>query len=53
METATPRVRPDVLRAVRLSPQLDHQFTSFVEARGSSISAELKEALVAHLAIHL
>ena len=52
METATPRVRKDVLRAVRLQPEFDRQFRLFVEERGSTISAELKEALRAHIAIH-
>jgi hypothetical protein len=53
MASATPRVRTDVTRGVRLSPELDHQFRLFVEARGSNFNRELKEALLAHLAIHL
>ena len=52
MESAIPRVRKDVLRAVRLQPELDRQFRLFVEARGSTISTELKEAIVAHLQSH-
>lgn len=49
MASPTKWVRKDVLRAVRLQPDLDRQLRLFVEARGSTISAELKEALKAHL----
>ena len=52
MANAAPRVRTDVMRGVRLSRELDHQFRRFVEARGSNYNRELKEALLAHLAIH-
>ena len=52
MTTAAPRVRKDVLRAVRLQPEFDRQFRLFVEARGSTISTELKAALEAHLLAH-
>ena len=52
MANPTKWVRKDVLRAVRLQPEFDRQFRLFVEARGSTISAELKEALMAHIAIH-
>ena len=53
MANAAPRVRTDVARSVRLSPELDHHFRLFVESRGSNYNVELKKALVAHMALNL
>ncbi len=50
---ATPkRVRHDVLRAARLEADLDRELLNLVERRNSTISQEIKEALIAHIALH-
>jgi hypothetical protein len=52
MSSAPKRVRKDVMRGVRLSPELDRQLRLLIEQRGSNFNRELKEALLAHLAVH-
>ena len=50
---ATPkRVRHDVLRATRLEADLDRELLRLVERRNSTISKEIKEALIGHIALH-
>ena len=50
---AKPRKRNDVHRCVRLPKEIDQQLRLLIEQRGSNFNRELKEAVLAHLAVHI
>lgn len=49
---AKPTKRNDVHRCVRLSKEIDQQLRLLIEQRGSNFNRELKEAVLAHIAVH-
>ena len=42
----------DIHRSVRLPKDVDHQLRLLIEQRGSNFNRELKEAVLAHIAVH-